>query len=188
MTITVKVETRELERAFKAIKKKLPSVTAATLNKTAVNARKNAIKNVAGAVNVPEILIRYRFDAKGLKKGERARMKRARPGALSAMLFVYMRGIPVGLIAGKQPKKKRDYVGARGGRKYYGAFYNPANLKQVFKRRDSRRLMMPKIGIREKLTKQYDHFLTGLVGKRFFKREWERAARLKLSKIQGQCC
>ena len=39
--------------------------------------------------------------------------------------------------------------------------------------------------IREKLTKQYDYYLIGLEGRRFFKREWQRAARLKLSKITG---
>ena len=184
---SVQVDTKELEKAFKLIAKKLPSATAATLNKTANNAKKNAIRNVAGAVNVPEKLLRTKFTAKGIKRGERHRLHRAKPSRLIASMFVYMRGIPVGRVAGKPPKRRSRGVKARGGRLYKGAFYsgNAQPHGFVFKRRNSTKsLMMPKIGVRDRLEKQYNYYLLGAEGIRFFKREWNKAAQKKLDKLK----
>ena len=183
---SVQVDTKQLEKAFKQIERKLPSATAATLNKSANRAKKAAIKNVSGALSIPQKFITNRYTVKGVKKAPRSTLKRASPRKLRADLDVYMRGIPVGQIAGKPTKRQHAGVKAKGGRFYKGAFYSPGAAPHgfVFKRRgSSKKLMMPKIGVRKRLMKQYEHFLLGAEGIRFFKREWNKAAQKKLDKI-----
>lgn len=184
---SVKVDTRELERAFKQIEKKLPSVTAKAINETAVYARKNAEKQTAQDLKVPLKLIRKRLNVNGEVKGDRSTLIRAYRNRLAATLDVYMRGIPVGQIANKPTKRQRTRPGvkAKGGRFYQGAFYAPGAAPHgfIFKRRSNKRLMMPKVGVRKRLSKHFEYYILGTAGTNEFKKRWNRLANYELSKI-----
>ena len=183
---SVQVDTRELEKAFKQISKKLPAVTARAINETAAFARKNAERETAQELRVPLKLIRKRLTVNGDIKADRSQIRRAYRNRLTATLDVYMRGIPVGQIAGKPTKnqRKRPGVKAKGNRLYKGGFYMPGAAPHgfVFKRRRSGQLMMPKVGVREKLEKQFEKYILGSQGTNEFKRRWNRLAQYELSK------
>ena len=185
---SVKVDTKELEKAFKQIEKRLSTVTARAINEIATFARTNSERKVAQDLKVPLKLVKKRLDVKGNVKADRSEIRKANKNRLTASIDVYMRGIPVGQIAGKPTKnqRKRPGVKAKGDRLYKGAFYSAGAAPHgfVFKRRKTGRLMMPKIGVREKLEKQFEKYILGSQGTNEFKRRWNRLAQYELSKIE----
>ena len=189
MTISVKLDTRELERAFQQINKRLPAVTARAINETATWVKTNGQKDTANELDVPLKLVRKRLKVSGEVKEDRTKIRRANRSRLSADIVVYVRGIPVGQIAAKPTKRqnRRPGVKARGGRLYRGAFYAPGASPHgyVFKRRQSGRLMMPKVGVRNVLNRYFELYVSGPAGISEFRRRWNRLAIFELSKIQG---
>jgi len=190
MTITVKVDTSQLDAAFKEIKKRLPTVTARAINETTAWAKKNAEKDAARELDVTLKLIRKRLKVTGEVKEDRARVRKANRSHLTSSLEVYVRGIPVGQIAAKPTKRqnRRPGVKAKGGRLYRGAFYAPGAVPHgfVFKRRRSGRLMMPKVGVRKVLERFFELYTAGPAGVAEFRRRWNRLASFELSKISRQ--
>lgn len=185
---SVMVDTKELEKAFKQIEKKLPSVTAKAINESATFAKTQAQRETAQELNVPLKLIRKRLNVNGDVKSDRSILKRAYRNRLTATLDVYMRGIPVGQIANKPTKRQRMRPGAKakGGRFYQGAFYAPGAPPHgfVFKRRNSsKKLMVPKVGVRKRLQKKFGKYIFATAGVNEFKRRWNRLANYELSKI-----
>lgn len=189
MPISVKVDTRELERAFKKINKRMPTVTARAINESATWARTKALKGASQLLRIQLKLIRKRLTIAGRVKEDRTKIRKANKNRLTAELDVYVRGIPVGQIAAKPTKRqnKRPGVKAKGGRLYRGAFYAPGAAPHgyVFKRRQSGQLMMPKVGVRRVLDKQFKYYIVGFIGTAEFRKRWERLALFELSKIQG---
>ena len=187
MPVSVKVDTRELEAAFKKINRRLPRVTARAINEAAKFARSRSEKEIAKALRVPLKLVRKRLDVKGEVKEDRTRLTRAHAGRLAALFSVYVRGIPVGQIANKPTKRqnRRPGVKARGGRLYRGAFYAPGAAPHgfVFKRRPSGRLMLPKVGVRKLLSARFYNYTVGRPGLLEFRKRWQRLAQFELSKI-----
>lgn len=185
--LSVKVDTRELENAFKEIHRKLPTVTARAINETATWAKKNSEKETATALRLPLKLVRKRLNVKGDVKEDRTTLRRASRMQQSAVLTVYVRGIPVGQIAGKPVKRqnKRPGVKAKGGRLYRGAFYAPGAAPHgyVFKRRKSGQLMMPKIGVRQFLDEKFSAYAIGPKGQAEFRKRWNRLAVFEFEKI-----
>lgn len=190
MTITVKVDTRELERAFKQVKKRIPTITARAINETARWAKKGAEKDAAIELRIPLKLVRKRLKVTGEVKEDRTSVRRANRSRLTATLDIYVRGIPVGQIAAKPTKRqnKRPGVKAKGRRLYPAAFYAPGAAPHgfVFKRRQSGRLMMPKLGVRKLLSRRFYHYIVGPVGVAELRRRWNRLAVFELTKIQGR--
>jgi len=186
MTVSVRVDTSELEKAFKQINRKMPAVTAKAINETARFAKSNSEKEVAKALRLkPLKLVTKRFTIEGEVKEDRTKLTEANRSRLRSTLSVYVRGIPVGQIAGKATKsqRKRPGVKAKAGRFYKGAFYNPRDNRMVFKRRKSGQLMMPKVGVRKLLTDKFGTYVSGRPGLVEFRKRWERLARFELSKI-----
>ncbi len=95
---SVVVDTRELEKAFKKISRRLPAVTAKAINETATFAKTNAQRETAKELKVPLKLVRKRLDVKGNVKGDRSKIKRAYRNRLVATLGGYMPGTPIGQI------------------------------------------------------------------------------------------
>ena len=185
---SVKVDTRELEKAFKEIEKRLPAVTAKALNESARFAKTHAERETASELRVPLKLVRKRLSVTGDVKADRSVLRRAYRNRLTATLDVYMRGIPVGQIANKPTKRQRQRPGAKakGGRFYQGAFYANGAPPHGFvfkRRRGSKKLMMPKVGVRKRLSKKFDRYIFGTPGVSEFRKRWERLANYELSKI-----
>lgn len=189
MPVSIKVNTRELERAFKKIAQRMPTVNARALNETGAWAKKNAEKDVSIGLSVPLKLIRKRLNVAGDVKEDRTLVRKANRNRQTVTLDVYVRGIPVGQIAGKPTKsqRRRPGVKGKGGRLYQKAFYAPGAAPHgfVFKRRRSGQLMMPKVGVRKLIDRRFQHYIAGRTGTAEFRRRWERLARFELAKIQG---
>lgn len=189
MPLSVKVDTRELERAFKKINKRIPSVTARAINESATWARSRSEKETAAALSLPLKQIRKRFKITGEVKEDRTRLRKANRTRLTATLDIYVRGIPVGQIAAKPTKRqnRRPGVKAKGGRLYRGAFYAPGASPHgyVFKRRKSGQLMMPKIGVRRIIDNRFKKYLISFIGTAEFRKRWQRLALFELSKISA---
>jgi len=190
MTITVNVDTRQLEDAFKEIKKRLPTVTARAINEFSTWSKKNAEKDTARELELPLKLVRKRLKVTGEVKEDRTRVRKANRTHLTSTLEVYVRGIPVGQIAAKPTKRqnRRPGVKAKGARLYRGAFYAPGAVPHgfVFKRRRSGRLMMPKVGVRKVLERFFELYTMGPAGIAEFRRRWNRLASFELSKISRE--
>lgn len=202
MTLKVKAEYNRAAKMFPQIAKRLPSLTRDSINKTATIAESEAIKTVAAGdgrnSKLPIRFVRNRYDVEGRAKERRTKIRRATTANLSAELSVYMRGLPVFQVAGKEVRRPSvtgkgrglvEGVKATSGRFYKGAFYMQTKRGQrmVFKRRDSAgsqggRFMMPKIGVRERLTKEYNRNVSGLDGQRVFRREYQMRIQRQLSK------
>jgi len=195
---SVQVETKELAKAFKQIEKRLPVVTARAMNETATFAKTHSQRETAKELKVPLKLIRKRLDVSGTVKADRSEIHKATKSRQTVTIRVYMRGIPVGQIAGKPTKnqRKRQGVKAKGGRLYRKSFYAGSALPHgfVFKRRGrgaehSRKirakLMMPKIGVRRRLSKKFNNYIAGAAGIMEYKKRWNRLANRELSKISG---
>jgi hypothetical protein len=187
MPISVKVDTRDLEKAFSKIHRQMPRVTARAINETARFAKSNSEKEVAKELRLPLKIVRKRLDVKGEVKEDRTKLSRAHRGRLAATLSVYVRGIPVGQIASKPTKRqnRRPGVKAKAGRLYRGAFYAPGAAPHgfVFKRRPSGQLMMPKVGVRQLLAGRFYKYTIGRPGLTEFRKRWQRLAQFELSKI-----
>ena len=187
MPVSVKVDTKDLEKAFSKVKKNLPRATARAINETANWSKSNAEKDTAAQLRIPQKLVKKRLDVKGGVKSDRTTVRKANKNRLSSTLDVYVRGIPVGQVANKPTKRqnRRPGVKAKGGRLYQGAFYAPGAAPHgfVFKRRRSGQLMMPKIGVRQTIDKRFMHYIVGNVGIAEYRRRWERLAKFELSKI-----
>ena len=144
--------------------KAIPGVNARTLNRFAREAERNAIKETAAARKLPQKAVRNRLTLSGGIKERRVRTTKATRQRNEVSLEVWMRGIPVGTkgIGGKQNKQG---VKATGKRLYVGTFRQARN---VFKRKgaDSYPLFVPKIGVREALTKYFDKHITESQGNR----------------------
>lgn len=198
---SVQVETKELEKAFKEIEKRLPTVTARAMNELAAFAKARSERETAKELKVPQKLVKKRLTVTGIAKAHRSEIHKATKNKQFTYIIVYMRGIPVGQIAGKPAKtaklqRGRGGVKAKGGRFYRGSFYAPGASPHgfVFKRRGrgnepSRKirakLMMPKIGVRRRLAKKYNNYIAGNDGINEFKKRWNRLANRELSKISG---
>lgn len=180
LKLDVRRDVKKLTRHLSKLEKRIvPRVTARAINEVAVNARSQAIKEVARSKNLPQKNIRNRFDKYGRKKGERTRLKKAKASYQVATLSVYMRGIPaIQLVTRSQQvrsilKRPRGGVRAYGGRRYERAFVEQASAgnAQLFVRRGRGRtpLGVVKVGVRRALTKTYDDKV-GNSGKEFRRR------------------
>lgn len=177
LTLKVKVEMNEAARLFPQIAKRLPSLTRDAINRTATIAERESVQKVAADLKILIKFIRNRYDLQGNAKSKRIKVRRATTSRLTAELDVYMRGLPVTQVAGAQIKRPGGGVKATGGRFYKGAFRARG---QASKRRGPERtpLMLPKIGLRQRLRKEFDARVTGVQGMATFRREYnERISR-----------
>ena len=190
----VRRDVREVEKMLDKLQKSVgPRVLVKAINETARNAQTKAIKNAASQLKLPLKLVKGRFKLDGTKKGERTRIERATRSNKTATLFVYMRGIPVTQVALKGPKKPKKGGGVRtgkgaGGRFYKGAFWNTARGNRlVFKRRSGRRypLMVPKIGVRNKLEKTFDNWTNGILGRHYFRKRYLQLINYEIEKLNN---
>lgn len=190
MKLNVKAQMNQAAREFSRIAKRLPSLTRDAINKTATLAERSAISTVAQEINLPERYVRNRFDLSGRVKDRRTKIRRASVNHLAATLDVYTRGLPVSQIAGQQLRRPGGGVKAKGGRFYKGAFRPQGTryARLVFKRRGEARtpLMVPKIGLRQRLTKQFDENVSGAAGQRAFEREYHARIRRALARYGVQ--
>lgn len=154
ISLSVKAELNKAAKDFPRLAKKIPRLAANALNETAVYVRKEGITKVARELRLPRTIVAKRLTLSGEKKGDRIVLRRATAGRLVAVLNTYVRGIPVTQVAGAQTKRPGGGVKAKGGRFYQGAFKAKG---QVFKRigRTRTPLMVPKIGVRELLAKEF---------------------------------
>lgn len=188
VTLDIRADIKKLTRDLTVIQKRsVPKVTARAINETLVNARSQAIKEVSSDLRLAQKWVRYRHTIHGEKKGERAVLRKANAGNLVGTMNVYMRGIPVHYIAGKQTKVG---VKARGGRLYRSAFKavsRKTGAELVLKRRGAgtRKLMMPKIGVRTALNERIERYATSASGIATFRRRWERLLQHELNRIGG---
>lgn len=189
VSANVKFDDRALKSANKQIQRAAKKSTARAINETLVNARSTSIKETAKAKKLPQKPIRSRLTRSGQKKGDRARLTRARQNKLSGGVTVYMRGIPVYQVSGAQTKRG---VKAKGGRLYEGAFY-PRNTRGpsrygglVFKRQGRARtpLMMPKIGVRQILDQKFTSKVAGREGQQVMRQRFNRLMQFNLNKVR----
>ena len=187
---SVNIDTKEIAKAFKQIESRLSSVTARAINETTTFARTHAERETARELRVPLKLVRKRLNVSGDVKDDRSKIKRAYRNRLAASLDVYMRGIPVGQIANKPTKRQRQRPGAKakGSRFYQGAFYTGTAAPHGFvlkRRKGSKKLMMPKVGVRRRLSKKFEHYIIGTAGTNEFKKRLNRLANYEFSKISN---
>jgi hypothetical protein len=179
--LSVKTEMNQAAREFAQLRRILPTLTRNAINRVATLAEREAMAQVAKDIRLPQRFIRNRYDVSGHAKGRRAHIKRATTARLDASIEVYVRGLPVFQVAGKDIRRKGGGVKAQGGRFYPGAFRPPRYKggRLVFKRMTARRtpLMMPKIGVRERLTKAFDQRISGSDGLAIFRREYAEQLR-----------
>lgn len=193
--LNVQIDTKELERTLnKASRDVVPRVTMRALNETATAHRATGTKEIAKDLRIPIKNLRKRFDKAGQVKGERAEIQKATRSRLVANLSVYMRGIPViQLVTAAQKvraigKPPKGGIRAAGGRQYKRGFIaeGTGQSVQVFVRRGKERypLAVPKIGVRKRLTQEFDELiLRG--GRAEFRRRWQRLAAYELSRLKG---
>lgn len=150
--LDVRVQMNDAARKFPQLRHKIPVWAAQELNKLAVSVRSRAIKETASDLKLPQSIVRYRIDLNGQKKGDRIRLTKANRSYLVARLITHARGIPLSSVAGLQtrPRGGGGGVKAKGGRFYQGAFKQKGlGFKRTTKERFP--LMVPKIGVREKI-------------------------------------
>lgn len=182
--IEVQVNDKQLRRLFRDLPRSVvPVVNARAINEVLKGARTKAIREVSGDIKLQQKWIRYRFDQNGQRKGERTVIRKATRISQFGTARVYLRGILVAQVQGAQTKRG---VRARGGRFYEGAFkISPRSGPDplVVKRRpNARKLMAPRIGVRERLTQVMDREIVGIKGRREFDRVWTRIARAQLER------
>lgn len=187
MVLNVRVDTDGMRELYKGIEKAVPRITYRALNETAKAAKSRAEKATATKIKLPLKLIRKRLDKSGNVKADRSTIKKARANDLITVITVYMRGVPVYQIAGKPTKnqRKRPGVKAKGGRLYEGAFYAPNNGGKplVLKRRARGKLMLPKIGVREMLSSEYEKEINSAKAIADYTNRWNRLAQYEFAKI-----
>jgi hypothetical protein len=192
ISLNVKADIREVNRMLGQLKRGGPTAIARALNDTARTAQSKAIKETAKGLHLARKYVAWRFDEEGRRKGDRSKITKATRTRLAVFLDVYMRGIPVFQIANKAPtigKQRRGGVKAKGGRFYKGAFYAPVGGGvKVFKRRTSRRypVMLPTVGVRERLDKKYKTYTLGRMGRAEFRRNYERNMRAEIKRAEAR--
>jgi hypothetical protein len=195
-TLSVKVEYNQAAKLFPQMAKKLPSITARAINKTANAAKEKMIDKLKTELRLPRKIVANRLSRNGGVKESRFKLRRASPSYLAAELSIYARGIPVYQVAGmavnpynvpgRTRKRKGGGVKAKGPRFYEGAFKVPSGqyAGMVFKRRTAARdsLMMPKIGERKKINEGGNQYIVSTEGHRIFKRIYNEMIRAELSR------
>lgn len=175
-SFNVKMEMNRAAREFPQLIRQLPSLTRNAINKTATLAERESIVEEAKKMRLPSNILRNRYKLDGTLKEPRTVIRRATVNNLNTSLTVEMRGIPVFQIAGLQTRGPGGGVKGKGGRFYAGAFRVESGKHKgiVFARRTKERnpLMVPKIGVRERLTKQFDLRVTGRIGIPRFRAEY----------------
>jgi hypothetical protein len=188
-TISVrKIGGPDIARSLKRFREKsVPKAEARAINLVVKKARTAAVRSVAKRTKLPQKLIRYRYSISGQKKGERIRDRvKASPTQRRryAEVSVWMRGIPLytrgsAKIAGAQTKAGVK----RRGRLYRSAFkVDKAGL--VMKRQPNKKLMVPKVGIREAINRVMLVHTRGRPGRDVFKREFNRIVTLEAARIR----
>jgi hypothetical protein len=187
MTINIqtKLDDTQVRKMFKALgAKPMNRVNVRAQNEVMTKARTKSIRAVSKSEKLPQKFIRYRFDGQGNKKADRAKLKKGNVRNLTSVLTVYMRGLPVGAVAGAQTKQG---VKAKGGRLYKGAFKATTAAGQgvVLKRRSKKRTptMMPKIGLRGQLQKQFERNILSRQAQREYQRIYSRLGQLELNRL-----
>jgi len=178
--LNVKVELNDAAKRFPTLARKIPRLAANALNETAVYVRKEGITKVATELKLPRSIVGKRFSLSGEAKRDRITLRKATAGNLAAVLNTYVRGIPVSQVAGVQLKRKGGGVKAKGGRFYEGAFKAKG---LVFKRQGPQRtpLMVPKIGVRELLDKEF-RGIFDRDGRRVFSERLRRRLQFEVSR------
>lgn len=168
-------------RNFPQIRTRLPTATRNVLNRMATLAERDAINQVASDVKLAPRFVRNRYDVSGRAKESRTRIRRASTASLSVTLDVYVRGLPVFQVAGMQIMTPGGGVKAQGRRFYKGAFKSNG---RVFKRRTDERLplMMPKIGLRVRLRREFNRRLSGVEGRERFRAMYREQIRKYLAR------
>ena len=162
------------------------------INKLATWTRGQAVKQVASDISLPRKFVAKRFTRNGSAKADRVILKKARKQRdPEAILRSWMRGLPVYQIATSTTKQG---VKARGGRFYPGAFVPFSQRGQgrkvprgaiVFKRRgpgSRAKLMLPKLGLRERLDEKIRELPVGVQGQRIMRTEFNRQMNLAIQR------
>lgn len=148
------------------------------LNKMRSLAVKRTKRNVELATKLPKKAINNRLTIDGQIKEKRFRDWRASPRRLDTGVEVWMRGVPVASIG--TARHPEGVTRAKKARLYKGAFRRKG---LVLKRRGSSdKLMLPKVGVREQITKNMDRYFSGAVGRRVFLAEWRRVGQREINR------
>ena len=191
IALNVKADIRQVEKMLGRLKKGGPRIVARALNETAKTAQSLAIKDTAKEIRLPRKFVAWRFTQDGKRKGDRSTIRKAYPTRLTVVLNVHMRGIPVFQIANKAPpigKQRKGGVKAKGGRFYKGAFYAPvAGGMRVFKRKTRARhpLMLPKVGVRQRLDRKFRNNTQGRQGRARFRSSYERLIEVEIRRASA---
>lgn len=179
--LNVRVEMNSAARLFPYLGPHLRSLARNAINRTVTWAEREAIAAVSKELRLPVKFVRNRLTRDGAVKERRTVIRRATVASLNASLEVYMRGLPVYQVAGLEVRRKGGGVKAKGGRFYRGAFRPGAGRAAgtVLKRMGPSRtpLMMPKIGLREHLRKEFDRRIQGAEGQAYFRAEYAEQLR-----------
>ena len=179
--LNVRTDKNQAARDFPQLARSLPSLTRNAINRTATWAEREATSAVAKSLRLPVRFVRNRYDRAGRAKASRTTIRRATPVNLNASLEVYVRGLPVFQVAGREVRRRGGGVKATGGRFYPGAFRAKG---LVYKRQGAARLplMIPKIGLREALRAGFDARVTGMQGVEHFRVEYATQLRRAASR------
>ena len=164
------------------------------INTLATWVRGASVKKVASDIRLPRKFVAKRFSRSGQVKADRVILRKARKQRdPEAKLRSWMRGLPVYQIATSTTKAG---VKGRGGRFYGGAFV-PASQRGpgrkvptgalVFKRRgpgSRARLMLPKLGLRERLDDELRDLPVSAEGQRRMRTEFNRQLNLAIRRLR----
>jgi len=201
--INVTANTKAMERDFRAIKSKLPSIAAAALNKLGNYAKLQVIGETARDLRLsPDVI------AKTVKDGNkvpRFALTRASPKYLVSTLSAKSAGIQVTQIAGANIKP-RNVAGrshkntAGGGTKAKGSRFYPGAFKATVKgvsrvwimrselsaknpRKGKYKLGLLRIGVNDQFLRAFKRKVEGPIGTAFFVREYRIAAERALGRV-----
>lgn len=196
-SLQVKLDLKELRSTNKKLRRRAYTAARFAINETARTAKSQAIKKVAEDLKLPPKFVRFRWSSKKsggkpIKTKQRILLYEAKKANLSARIWVHLRGLPVSAIAGAEIKQAKSWtkgaqsrgsrqfgVKAKGGRFYRKAFKDSQG--QVWKRRSNgKNLMMPKIGMRDDLIKEFNDLIVSPKARTQFKRVYDRILRAKL--------
>lgn len=200
--ISVTADVRAMQRDLKAIKAKLPSIAAASLNKLANHAQKEVISETAAQLRLPKSVVSKTVKDKA--PAPRFRLSRASPKYLVATLKANSAGIQVTQIAGANIKPRnvpgrshKNTAGggtkAKGSRFYPGAFkarkggvqrvwIMRSELSSVNPRPGKYKLGLLRIGINDRFLRAFKDKVEGPQGSAFFRREYLKAAERAISR------
>lgn len=185
--LVVKSNIKRLRRDLRVASDKVVSrASRIAINETAAFVRRESVDDVASRLKLPKSILKFRYNLQGKRTGNRIFVNKATARrSWKAQIIVFVRGILVTQVAGKQ--LKAGGVKAKGGRFYEKAFKinirgNPGFVvKRVANKYG---LVAPKIGVREIFDRTIRRLLFSTAAQREFDKRWTRVAKAEIAKVE----